>query len=117
MNPENVLGDIVKTVTDAIGTVVNVLPPEVATAVNGTVGKILDPTDSAINIGDPQPPGTPPIPVQPGTPELDATQQTLESLAAVLENVVSLAGFLIPDQYKGYIKNLVAALRTVESWL
>lgn len=110
MEPRNILGDI-------LGTVTSLLPPEVATAITGTLGKILDPTDTSVNPGDPQPAGPPPIPVAPGSPELDATQKVIATLVGVLNEVVSLAGFLIPNQYEGYIKDLIAALTTIEGWL
>jgi|SRR5882757_9321896 len=108
--PLNIFGDI-------LGDVTKLLPPEVATAINSTVGVILDPGNPSINPGDPQPAGPPPIPVAAGSPELDAAQKAIETVVGVLNEVLTLASWAIPEPYETYVRDVVAALSTVESWL
>lgn len=109
-DPFKILGSI-------LGDVTKMLPPEVVTAINGTVGQILDPANGTVGPGDPQPAGPPPIPVAPGTPEHASTRATLDALVKVLNGVLAYGGALIPDQYEVYLKDLVEALVTIEGWL
>lgn len=106
----NILGDL-------LGDITSLLPDPVATAINDTVGKILDPTDTSINPGDPQPTGTPPIPVEAGSPELNAAQKAINTVVGVLNDVLKYAAWAIPEPYEGYIKDVVGALTTIEGWL
>jgi hypothetical protein len=102
---------------DIFGDVVKILPPVIGDALKDTVGKILDPNDNSINIGDPQPPGTPPIPVDAGSPELNTVARALKTAVDALNTALKLVGWLIPDKYEGYIKDVIGALLTVEGWL
>lgn len=103
------LGDVIKQVT-------SILPPQVTDAIQGTVGKILDPEDPTINIGDPQPPGERPIPVEPGTKELSGAVKAIDTALGALEVILKLE-FLIPAKYVDLIKKLEGALKTVRGWL
>lgn len=106
------LDDIIGKVTDEV---TKVLPPDVGQAIKDTVGKILGP-DPDLNVGDPQPPGPPPIPVKPGTPHFAAAAKALDTAISALDVLMKFS-FLIPDQYELGIKALHGALTTVRDWL
>lgn len=91
------------------------LPPAVTDAIKGTVEKLLDP-DEDINIGDPQPEGERPIPVEPGSEELNWAVKAIDTVLSALD-VVMKFGFVIPDEYEGYITKLQGALHTIRGWL
>ena len=93
------------------------LPPEVTDAIKGTVGKILDPSQTEINIGDPQPEGTPPIPVKAGSKELNGAVKAIDATTTAIDALLRYGAFLIPDQYEGPLKALEGALKTVRGWL
>jgi len=95
--------------------VTNVLPKEVKDAIQGTVGTILDPKGD-IKIGDPQPPGERPIPVEPGTKEMSGAVKALDTAIGAIDALMKLA-FVIPDQYEKYITGLRGALTTIRGWL
>jgi hypothetical protein len=99
-----------------LGDLTKLLPPAVADAIKNTVGKILDPKDDSINTGDPQPPGTPPIPVEAGSHELNAAVKAIDAVTGAIDLVLKFA-WLIPDQYEGPLRALEGALKTVRSWL
>lgn len=92
------------------------LPTEVATAISSTVGKMLNPTDTSLNPGDPQP-SPAPIPVAAGSSGLDDAKKYIGVVVAVLNDVNKYAGSLIPEPYEGYINDLIEALSTVDGWL
>lgn len=92
------------------------IPPIVGDAIKDTVGKILDPTDPDINIGDPQPAGERPIPVEPGTKEMSSVVQSLDAVINALNLALKL-GFLIPDKFENPMRGLVGALVTIRGWL
>ena len=100
-----------------LGDLTKLLPPQVSDAIKGTVGKILDPENPDINIGDPQPPGTPPIPVAPGSKELNGAVKAIDTITAAIDALLKYGGFLIPDQYEAPLKALEGALKTVRGWL
>jgi len=99
-----------------INQVTNILPKEVKDAISGTVGQILDPSDTSIKIGDPQPEGERPIPVEPGTKEMSGAVKALDTAISIIDALMKLA-FVIPDQYEKYITGLRGALTTIRSWL
>lgn len=101
---------------DLLGQVTKVLPPVVIDAIQGTVGKILDPEDSSINIGDPQPEGERPIPVEPGTEEMNGAIKAIDAALAAL-GVLDRLKFLIPDKFEVWITRLQGALQTIRGWL
>jgi hypothetical protein len=101
------LGGIVDQVT-------KLLPPEVGNAIQNTIGGILG--DGPINIGDPQPPGERPIPVEPGSKELSSAVKALDTAIGAL-NVLTKLDFLIPKQYQDLLTKLQGALTTVRGWL
>lgn len=105
IDPGAILSDITK-----------LLPPQVADAINNTVGKILDPNHPDLNIGDPQPEGTPPIPVAPGSPELNAAVKAIDAVTGALDLVLKFS-FLIPNQFEGPLRGLEGALKTIRGWL
>jgi hypothetical protein len=100
-----------------LGDLTKLLPPQVADAIKGTVGKILDPNDDTLHEGDPQPPGTPPIPVAPGSEELSGAVKAIDALIGAIDVVLKFGGFLIPDKYEAPIKAIQGALRTIRGWL
>ena len=91
------------------------LPPVVSEAIKDTTGIILDPKGQ-IEIGDPQPAGERPIPVEPGSKEMSSTVQALDSIITLLNGALKL-GFLIPDNLEGPLRALVGALGTIRGWL
>jgi len=99
-----------------IDQIVKVLPPQVQDAVKSVTGKILDPSDTSINIGDPQPEGEKPIPVDEGTEEMSALQKGLSTAIGLLGTLEKL-NFLIPDKYEDILRKLKGALETVQGWL
>ena len=100
-----------------LGSLTNLLPPQVADAIKGTVGKILDPNNPDIKIGDPQPDGTPPIPVAAGSKELNGAVKAIDAVTGTIDALLKYGAFLIPDQYEGPLKALEGALKTVRGWL
>jgi hypothetical protein len=92
------------------------LPPVVKDAIKNVTGVILDPDDNSINIGDPQPEGERPIPVEPGTEEMSSTVKALDAMISAANLLLKL-GFLIPDQLEGPLRLLVGALGTIRGWL
>lgn len=100
-----------------LGDLTKLLPPQVSDAIKGTVGKILDPNNPDINIGDPQPEGTPPIPVKAGSKELNGAVKAIDAITGAINTLLRFGGFLIPDQYEAPLKALVGALNTVRGWL
>ena len=105
------LGDIAAPIIDQIA---KALPPAVGDAIKNTVDGILG--DGPVNVGDPQPPGEPPIPVKPGTKPFAAAVKVLDTAIGALDALMKLA-FIIPDQYEVGIKALRGALSTVRGWL
>lgn len=103
------LGGIVEQVT-------KILPPQVKDAVKGVTEKILDPSDTSLNIGDPQPDGEKPIPVDEGTEEMSGLQKGLNTAIGLLGTLEKL-NFLIPDKYEDMLHKLKGALETVLGWL
>lgn len=101
---------------DLLGQVTNLLPPAVGNAIKGTVGQILDPNDGSIDIGDPQPAGERPIPVEPGTPHFAAAVKYLDTAIGAIDVLLKLS-FVIPDQYEQPVKALRGALVTIRGWL
>lgn len=106
---------------DLLGQVTGALPPVVGDAIKGAVGKILDPADSSINVGDPQPPGERPIPVEPGTPHFAAAVKAIDTALGAIDAILKL-GFLIPDDIHGVdvedlLKTVRGGLVTVRGWL
>lgn len=99
-----------------IDQVTNLLPPVVGDAIKGTVGTILDPQDPSINIGDPQPEGERPIPVEPGSGPMAAAVKVLDTAIGALDALLKLS-FLIPDKYEDIFKKVRGALVTIRSWL
>jgi len=102
---------------DIVGQVTKILPPQVGEAIQDTVGKILDPTDATINIGDPQPEGEKPIPVNEGTEELSTAVKAIDTVTEALGVVLKFGGFVLPDKYEKIIKDIQGALGTIRSWL
>lgn len=94
----------------------DLLPPVVSDAIKGTVDTILDPNDGSISIGDPQPEGERPIPVEPGTEEMSKTVQALDTMVSAVNLLLKLS-FLIPDNLEGPLRKLVGALGTIRGWL
>lgn len=92
------------------------LPPQVADAIKGTVGAILGDEPGTPNIGDPQPEGTPPIPVKAGSKELSGAVKAIDAAVSAIDLLLKFA-FLIPDSYEGPIGALRAALLTIRGWL
>jgi hypothetical protein len=92
------------------------LPPVVVDAIKDTTGVILDPDNDTIDIGDPQPEGERPIPVEPGSKEMSKTVQALDTLISAV-NLILKMGFLIPDNLEGPLRALVGALGTIRGWL
>jgi hypothetical protein len=92
------------------------LPPAVVDAIKDTTGVILDPGNDTIDIGDPQPEGERPIPVEPGSKEMSKTVQALDTLISAV-NLILKMGFLIPDNLEGPLRALVGALGTIRGWL
>jgi hypothetical protein len=90
------------------------LPPVVKDAIKDTIGSIVG--DGPINIGDPQPDGERPIPVEPGTEEMSSTVKALDAMISAANLLLKL-GFLIPDQLEGPLRLLVGALGTIRGWL
>lgn len=101
---------------DIVEGVAKVLSPKVADALGGVIGKILDPNDPSINVGDPQPPGTPPIPVEAGSKELGAAVKAIDVALSALDLLFKF-GWVIPDQYEAPMHGLEGALKTVRGWL
>lgn len=95
--------------------VTKLLPPQVADAIKGTVGKILDQGNPTVKIGDPQPPGRP-IPVAAGSKELSGAVKAIDAATGAIEALLGL-GFLIPDRYQGALRGLDGALKTIRGWL
>jgi hypothetical protein len=96
--------------------VTKLLPPTVAEAIQGMVVKILNPNDPNIKIGDPQPAGTPPIPVAAGSTELSGAVKAIDAMTSAIELILKMR-FLIPDQYEGPLRGLEGALKTIRGWL
>lgn len=96
--------------------VVKWVPGPIADAIKDTVGKILDPADDEINLGDPQPEGEKPIPVDEGTEEMSTTIKAIDAVISALDLVLRV-GFVIPDNIEDVIKKLRGALSTIRSWL
>ena len=99
-----------------IGEVTKLIPGPIGDAIQDTVGTILDPHDDSINEGDPQPPGEPPIPVEPGTEEMSAAVKALNAAIAALAALLKL-GFMIPDDTEDIFRKIKGALETVRGWL
>lgn len=106
------LGDLGKVVAD----VTKLIPGHVGEAIQSTVTKILDPEDSSINVGDPQPEGERPIPVEPGSKEMSGTVKALNAVIGALDLVLKLS-FIVPDGPEKLIRELKGALETVRGWL
>jgi hypothetical protein len=107
------LGDLTKLIP---GDITKLLPPQVTDAIKGTVGSILGDEPGTPNIGDPQPPGEPPIPVKPGTPHFAAAAKALDTAISAIDMLLKLS-FVIPDQYESPLKALQGALKTIRGWL
>ena len=103
------LGNIVDQVT-------GLLPDNVQEAIKETVGKLVDPDDDSIEIGDPQPEGEPPIPVEEGSEELSGAVKAIDAALGALTLLQKL-NFVIPDEYEVWITRLQGALQTVRGWL
>ena len=93
-----------------------VLPPQVQDAVKDVTEKLLDPSDTSLNIGDPQPEGEKPIPVDSGTKEMSSLVKALTTAIGLLDTLTKL-NFLIPDKYEEMLEKLKGALETVRGWL
>src|SRR4029077_13046410 len=98
------LGGIVDQVT-------KILPPQVQDAIKGTVGKVLDPSDPSIHIGDPHAPDRR-IPVHAGSEEISGSVKAIDAALGAL-NLLSKLNFLIPDKYEEWITKLHGALTTI----
>jgi hypothetical protein len=97
-----------------VGDLSKILPPQVAGALKDTISGIIG--DGPINIGDPQPPGERPIPVEPGTGPFKAVIGVLDTALRALDFLKNL-NLIIPDEYEDLFSKLAGALRTVRSWL
>ena len=106
------LGDLSKIVSD----VTKLIPGPVGDAIQDTVGKILDPEDTSINIGDPQPEGERPIPVEPGSKELNGAVKAIDAALGAL-NLLQKLNFIVPDKYEDLLTKLHGALTTIRGWL
>lgn len=91
------------------------LPGAIGDAINETVGKILNPNDDSIKIGDPQPAGERPIPTT-DPKELSAAVQAIDAALGGIKLLLRF-GFLIPDNYEDGLRKLAGALNTVRGWL
>ena len=101
---------------DLVGQVTNLLPPAVSDAIQSTVGTILDPSDPSINIGDPQPEGERPIPVEPGSEELNGAVKAIDAVVGAL-TLIEKFNFIVPDKYEDLLSKLKGALGTIRGWL
>jgi hypothetical protein len=99
-----------------IDRITEALPPQIKDAVKDVTEKILDPSDTSLNIGDPQPEGEKPIPVDEGTEEMSGLQKALSTAVGLLGTLERL-DFLIPDKYEDLLRKLKGALETVLGWL
>ena len=90
------------------------LTKPVTDAIKDTVGILVGPDGP--NIGDPQPAGPPPIPVEAGSEELSAAVKAIDAAISALNFVLKL-GFIIPDAYEAPLRALVGALTTIRGWL
>ena len=99
-----------------LGGLIDKLPGPVKDAVKNVTEKILDPNDTSINIGDPQPDGEKPIPVDEGTEEMSSLQKILNTAIGLLGTLEKL-DFLVPDKYEDLLHKLKGALETVRGWL
>jgi hypothetical protein len=99
-----------------ISDLTKLLPPQVGNAIKNVVGKILDPDDHSLDIGDPQPPGTPPIPVEAGSEELSTAVKAIDAVTHAIDLVLTFSA-LLPDQYEAPLRALRGALKTVRGWL
>jgi hypothetical protein len=112
--PQGFFGDLTNLLPDIDLT--KLLPPVVADAIKDTVGSILGDEPGSPDIGDPQPEGERPIPVEPNSKELNGAVKAIDSVVGALEAALKF-GFLIPDKYEDVIRKLVGALKTVRGWL
>lgn len=94
----------------------SLLPGPVGSAIKENVGKILDPNDGSVSVGSPQPDGERPIPVDADSQELSTAVKVIDTLTAALTLVLKL-GFLVPEDTKSVVRNLIDALGTVRGWL
>ncbi len=93
----------------------NLLPGPIKDAIKDTVGKILDPNDDSVSVGDPQPEGEKPIPTE--TPkQLSGAIKALDGALGAID-LIQKFGFLIPDEFEDGLNKLEGALRTIRNWL
>jgi hypothetical protein len=90
------------------------LPSFVPPAIKDAVELILGPDGP--NIGDPQPEGEKPIPVDAGSKELSSAVRAIDGAITSI-NLLLKFGFLIPDQYESPLRSLAGALGTIRGWL
>jgi hypothetical protein len=105
--PKNFLGINVSDFT-------NLLPPQVADAIKGVTGSIVD--GSGPEPGSPQPEGEKPIPVDAGSKELKSSVKAINAVLGAIDLIQNFNA-VIPDEYEQPIAKLEAALKTVKGWL
>jgi hypothetical protein len=113
---DGIVEQVTKLLPGVASQIADVLPSNVTDALSSTIGKLLDPTDNSINIGDPQPPGTPPIPVAPGSPEISAVINGIDAALAAI-GVLRQLKFIVSEKNRPWLDGLAKALETIRSWL
>ena len=91
------------------------LPEKIGEAIQENVGKILDPDDDSVSVGDPQPEGERPIPTT-DTEELNAAVKVIDTVVGALQLVLRL-GFVVPDDIEALVRKVIGALGTIRGWL